>query len=365
MGLIVKHGFLFYRNTGIQVSPGLFTLNLLVFILISLYSSAQGNKNEPKPIVRTSEYRSGGSGAYIQELRTADLEFDNGLYPASAQEYVKYIDSLDKEQRNRLGWLYLEGLGVDRDLSKAEDQFKLAAKENLAQSYYYLGVIAHQQLGTRYVGREHLETVECFRKAADLGDPEAMNALGLEYEQDNFHGRVSNDERKENFRKVAEWYWKAAQGGSSNGMVNLSDCYSEGNGVKKNSDSAARWCRASAFMGNSVAMYNLGIAYESGKRPFRKNYDSAIYWYRLSAENGFADAMTNLGSQYYYGHGVPVDYNQAFDWYQRGAAAGDGMAARNIGRMYNFGIGVKKDVVTAMSWYDRADSLKRYILSKD
>jgi TPR repeat protein len=337
----------------------------MMILCSTQYSHAQGNMNNPKPVKRTTEYQGRGSGHYIQELRQADIDFDNGSYLSSSAAYINYEDSLDKEQHDRLGWLYYMGYGVTKDNPKAVTQFELAAKENLAQAFYYLGTLKHVEVEDMYDGKEHILSVKYFQQAAELGDPEGMNAVGLELEQDMFKGRPTKAEILENGAKLVKWYGHAAQLGSSNGMVNLGNCYSDGIGVKKNKDSAFRWYRESANLGNSQAMYNLGIEYTFGKGAVRKNYDSAFKWYRLAAENGSAYAMTNIGSFYEHGTGVKVDYNEAVKWYQKGVEGGDGMAASNLGHMYNFGLGVKKNVDTAMSWYDRAETMKKPVLNKD
>jgi len=343
----------------------LFFLNILLIGSIELHSYAQGNMNEPKPDKRAAEYQGRGSGAYVQDLRKADNEFDEGSYADCSVLYLKYLDSLDKDQHNRLGWLYYKGFGVSKDYSKAKSQFELAAKENCAQSNYYLGSIIFKELKAQSNRSVHSEYLKYFQVAADLGDAEAMNALGIDVEERNYLERHDKKEIKENYRKAAEWYFKAAQSGSTNGMVNLGDCYSEGFGVKKDRDSALMWYRKSASLGNSVAMYNLGNDYAAGKSPLQRNYDSALMWHRLAAENGEAYSMTNLGYMYEHGQGVPVDFDEAMRWYQKGVDGGDPYAARNIGHMYNYGTGVKKDVEKAMIWYKKADSLHLYVLDKD
>ncbi|HEX4849574.1 MAG TPA: hypothetical protein VFV08_02155 [Puia sp.] len=345
------------------------TLTLLFVLLIVFFyfqnSFAQGNKNEPKPPKRISEYQGKGSGNYVEELRRADIDFDNSDYPACTSVYIKYVDSLDKEQHNRLGWLYYLGLGVDKSLSGAKKQFEIAAHENVAQAYYYLGGIIFKESQAQNNMVLEAEAIKNFQHAADLGDAEAMNALGLELEQTGVEMHLIGSELKDNNAKAAEWYAKAAQLGSSNGMVNLGDCYVSGLGIKKNKDSAMKWYFESAKLGNSVAMYNIGNGYNFGQSPFRKNYDSALKWYRLATDNGYAYAMTNMGYMYEKGHGVPVDYNQAMNLYKKAAEAGDPYGANNLGRMYNFGIGVEKNVDSAMAWYAKGKTLKTYVLDKN
>ena len=365
MNLFLISHYFFDRKPTILCRIELSFLSVLILSSIQYHSYGQGNKDEPKPSKRLFEYQGKGSGDYVQELRAADNDFDKGSYSACSASYIKYADSLDKEQHNRFGWLYYMGYGVKKDYSMAKKQFKLAVKDTLAQSNYYLGVIKFKESLDPKDNVGQAEAYRYFQVAADLGDPEAMNSLGLKLEESNFLERNDKKEIKENYRKAAEWYFKAAQLGSSNGMVNLGDCYAGGRGVKKDKDSALKWFMESALLGNDAAMYNLGNGYRVGESPLRKNYDSALKWYRLAAENGHAYSMTNIGYMYEKGIGVTVDYSEAIRWYKKGAEAGDPYAAKNIGHMYNFGIGVKKNVDTAMLWYNKAETLHLYVLDQE
>ena len=87
-----------------------------------------------------------------------------------------------------------------------------------------------------------------------------------------------------------------------------------------------------AEAGNSFALYNLGVMYESGQGVIQ-DYKEAGKLYRLAAEQGYASAQGNLGIMYYYGHGVIQDNTIAHMWFSVGAANGDEVGGSNIDKI--------------------------------
>lgn len=61
-----------------------------------------------------------------------------------------------------------------------------------------------------------------------------------------------------------------------------------GQGVKKNRKTALELYRKAAEQGESVAQYNLGLAYYYGEG-FPQNYKTAYIWFSLSAANADED----------------------------------------------------------------------------
>jgi hypothetical protein len=122
------------------------------------------------------------------------------------------------------------------------------------------------------------ELMAKYRKAADAGDADAMNSIGLMY--DNGQGVLRDD------RQAMAWYRKAAAGGNSNAALQLGFDYGMGHGV-----------------------------------PI--DYQQAMAWYRKAADEGNGAAMRDIGILYWEGRGVPMDHNLAVYWYRKAAAAGE------------------------------------------
>lgn len=76
------------------------------------------------------------------------------------------------------------------------------------------------------------------QKLAHAGDPAAENALGNRY----LHGQGV----KQNWKKAAVWYHKAALAGNARGAFNLAFAYNFGEGVPQNTRKAVYWWQQSA-----------------------------------------------------------------------------------------------------------------------
>jgi TPR repeat protein len=121
------------------------------------------------------------------------------------------------------------------------------------------------------------ELMEKYRKAADAGDADAMNSIGLMYE--NGQGAP------EDIQQAIVWYRKAAAGGNSNAELQLGFFYGTGRGVPQDYRQAMAWYRKSADKGNVVAMRNIGILYWDGTG-VPMDHGLAVYWCRKAAEGG-------------------------------------------------------------------------------
>jgi TPR repeat protein len=121
------------------------------------------------------------------------------------------------------------------------------------------------------------ELMAKYRKAADAGDADAMNSIGLMY--DNGQG-VPRDAQQ-----AMVWYRKAAAGGNSNAALQLGFDYGTGHGVPIDYQQAMAWYRKAAAEGNTAAMRNIGILYWDG-RGVPMDHNLAVYWCRKAAAGG-------------------------------------------------------------------------------
>jgi TPR repeat protein/predicted Ser/Thr protein kinase len=97
-----------------------------------------------------------------------------------------------------------------------------------------------------------------FVKAADKDDTNAMNWLGLMYQNAAFGF-------PEDSKRAAEWYRKAAKKGNANAMYNLGNMFASGLGVDKDLEQAKGLFRRSAAKGNSSARSRLAELEGSGR----------------------------------------------------------------------------------------------------
>ena len=93
-------------------------------------------------------------------------------------------------------------------------------------------------------------------------------------------------------------------------------------GASSEEPKSLRSLLAEAAKGDSAAMTNVGMLYQTGHDVLR-NYAKAMSWYQRAVAAGYAPAMVNIGLMYFKGQGVPKDVAKARAWFEKAAAAGD------------------------------------------
>ena len=206
------------------------------------------------------------------------------------------------------------------------------------------------QLGKMYlngveVGKDPTKAAEWFQRAADGGKAEAANALGLMYESGN---GIPKDQAKA--RKLYEF---AAAKGDIHAVVNLGNIYRYGRGVPQELTKAVALYAEAAQKGRAAAQFNLGLCYANGIG-VQKDYQEAVKFYRLAAEQGYVGAMCNLGVCIQNGFGTDKDEAEAVKLFKIGAMEGHALCANNLADSFETGRGVAKDLRQAFAWYSVA-----------
>jgi TonB family protein len=187
--------------------------------------------------------------------------------------------------------------------------------------------------------------IAALTEAANSGDAEAQNNLGLAYE----YGRGV----KRDAAEAAQWYRKAALNGHAWGQNNLGLAYASGRGVERNDAEANVWLGKAAEQGLAAAQVRLGFRLINGIGAPRDEV-TATAWYRKAADQGDPMGQNNLGYSYELGTGVARDYAEALRLYRLAAARGNAYAEEALGNLYDNGLGVAADMPTALAWYYKA-----------
>ncbi|MDX6915770.1 tetratricopeptide repeat protein [Pectobacterium carotovorum] len=148
------------------------------------------------------------------------------------------------------------------------------------------------------------------------GDP-AMNFLvGHLY---NFgYGDIEN----ENIEAL-KWFRIAAEGGQRDAQNILGLAYEEGRwGVNIDGDEALKWYERAASQGDNTAQMNLGRMYYTGLR-VRTNYQKAYSLFERTYKNNVRNAGNYLSQMYYNGQYVEADCHQAKKYYEETARKPD------------------------------------------
>ena len=112
--------------------------------------------------------------------------------------------------------------------------------------------------------------------------------------------------KTKDYDQAVKWYRKAAEMGNADAQNNLGICYANGQGVTQEYENfvlaaffgetdkeALKWYRKAAEQGHSQAQYNLGLCYYKG-RGVTKDLDKARELWRKAAAQGNQDAKKSL-----------------------------------------------------------------------
>lgn len=137
-------------------------------------------------------------------------------------------------------------------------------------------------------------------------------------------------------------------------------CYLNGVGTKKNPSKGYRLLDKihKEEPENAEATYHLASCYSYGLGT-DTDFEKARQLYEKAVELGYHKAYYDLGMIYRFGEGVTVDMQKAISFYEKGLALGDGRCAANLGAVYNNGInGVPQDLNLAKEIYLKGIDLR-------
>lgn len=153
------------------------------------------------------------------------------------------------------------------------------------------------------------------KEKADNGDSAAIFSLARFYE-------TGFDSIQPDFEKAMNLYLLAAQKGFAPARNFIGFRYYNGEGVKKNVDSALYWIRLAAEDGDITAASNLG--YLMSQSPdIDHNYTEAIKWLYIAADAKVPSALSQLADLKRQGLGCKPDTMAAITLYEEASDAGD------------------------------------------
>ncbi len=340
-----------------------------------------GSVPDKKPLSEKSfaepdKYSSEDSLGWFAEqwYKKAAEALKNGDSVAAFTAFSKSAGTGNLQAMLELGKMYQSGYGVPENLREAEKYYAQAADKgyepaidalsDLKKQWKYKQMMAedwYRQGVTRTRQGQLQEAFELFRNAAEAGNIQAQNHLGVCYR--NGQGVLKND------KEAVAWYRKAANHGYAIAQTNLGVCYYNGQGIKKNRTVAAKWFQKSADQGFAHAQYMLGLCNEKGAG-LPIDLQKALTWYRLAASQDHADAVKAVArlekelkekkedSAELFRRGrtaeVQGKYTEAVQFYRRAAELGSADAQNWLGLCYDNGTGVAQNNTEAARWYKKA-----------
>ena len=153
-------------------------------------------------------------------------------YLAAAYWYKQAADHDSTGAAYRLGLLYLDALGVEKDESQAYKLFEKAATAGYVSAMTKLAEL----IWTRDLfGNGSYYSAEWFDKAVAANDPDALDDMGIrEWNNSKSHSHESD-------RSPLEWFQAAAAKGQCDALLNIGGLYYNGDTVKQDATEAAKW----------------------------------------------------------------------------------------------------------------------------
>jgi len=254
-------------------------------LLVALLLPANVNSADPKPddyacddIVRFSR---NAPQLELKQLNALGMAYDRGLcvqqdYTRAFEIYSRTAESGSSAASLRLGYLYVNGLGVERNAEKARYWFR---SEALA-SFYKQDRISKFLLALIFFGDPVPEMmrqeIKRAREEAN-GPPEVLMR--------NYRDLLTGNgvfPAKEN---AISWLLMAVQKGHPEAYYDLAKRHFTGNGVFKSKNSYEVYLLEAAKRNHAIAQKELGVHYLRTSQVSIRKYD-ALVWLLRAKKNG-------------------------------------------------------------------------------
>ncbi|KAJ7074427.1 enzyme activator, partial [Mycena amicta] len=153
-------------------------------------------------------------------------------------------------------------------------------------------------------------------------------------------------------------YLQAAKQNHAASSYRVAVCNEIGAGTRKEPSRAASFYRKAASLGDTPAMYKLGMILLHGSLGEQKNPREAINWLRRAAEQADEEnphALHELALLHEMGEYVPLDVMAAKNLLTRAAHLGYTQSQFKLGQCYEYGnLGCPIDPRRSIAWYTKA-----------
>lgn len=231
----------------------------------------------------------------VQYLRDADVldmlnKARSKCTPEALLEHsIKEAEKGNHKAEYELYELYAGGKGIPQDSAKALEYLKKSADGRYG--------VALDKLGEIEIGRSnYILAAEYWEKAIQIGCYSHMYTLASLYIEGNYG--IQQDTQR-----GAELMRRAAELGNSDAQNELGLLYYQGKIVPQNYAEAFKWVQMSANANSALAQNNLGMFYKQGIGCVA-NSAMAASWYEKASNQGYFNATVCYAYMLYRGDGV-------------------------------------------------------------
>ena len=254
-------------------------------------------------------------------------------YNTALTGFLKEQDSdsnLDGSILYKIGKIYYEGKGCEKDDEKAYEYFMKAADCKNKNAYYALGKTCSDKTSPHY---DIIRAEQYYLKAyEEYYDSETGESHAPSYLKKSMADLYANQEHGiYDINKAISLYKDCAENDNDTfSMFKLGSIYLNGNGVYKDITLGLHYLNDAADCGNKFAKVTLADFYADATHN-HYNIAKAISLYKDCIKND-ADSysMSKLGSIYLFGNGVPKDEALGLKYLNDVAAQGNEYAQKTI-----------------------------------
>lgn len=232
-----------------------------------------------------------------------------------------------------------------QDYTRAFSEFLPLANSGDFRSQYYIGYLYINGLG---VNQDVQEGIKYLNKSLEQDYDMAQSMMAFLYEEG--HALPQNK------KKALELYKKAAEQNNASANLNLGVMYYNGSNVPKDNKKALDYFKKVPLSEKPIVGRYMAEIYLNDTE--FKNVDSALQYYKYAAQQGDLDSYYALGEIYRLGNGVPASKSEAFLYYQYAASKGYAPAQYMLGIMYVNGEGTERDLAKGHAWLTLASEQK-------
>ncbi len=185
------------------------------------------------------------TAAHAGPLEEANVALDKRDLKVVAESYRALAFQGDGTAQFKLGAMYDEGKGVEKNSHEAMRWYLLAAAQGSAGAAYNLGRLYDDGSG---IPQNYKLARRWYKSAAERGSTKAAVNLG--------HMDTSGDGGPRDYKKAIEWFLFAAKRGDDSAKNNMGYMYLNGLGVRRNLILAHAWFNMAAAHGETVAIKN-------------------------------------------------------------------------------------------------------------
>ena len=252
----------------------------------------------------------------------------------------------------KIGKLYYEGKGCERDVELAYNYFMKSAECKNKNAYYALGKTCSDKTSSHY---DPVRAEQYYIKAYnEYTDPETGESHAPSYLKIAMADLYANQENDKiyDIDKAIDIYKECIEtNADSTAMFKLGSLYLNGNGVDENVELGLKYINAAIDAGNKFVKITMaGIYSDSNNKLY--NMDKAIELYKDCAENDSDSfSMFRLGSIYFNGNGVEKNTVLGLQYLNHAAKSGNKYAKITLAGIYSNGDNEFYDMAKAIRLY--------------